>query len=252
MKYHLMIVCLCSLSIGLSTQLTRPAAATVRDSREMYRRLSNLRRLDYGAAQLSSSGFVMKPPQVGQPAALAPGAPVEREMSGARRHLYQLTLEDGQCLKIIAEQRGADISLTLHGPSDSPSGSPSGSPSDSPPNSHDGEKLVSVENNRGDKGVEWLLWQAQAPGNYLLEINSRENSGGSYRLSVETFAPQGDALLAFQSYLEAGRLANQKKPELIEQSLRLQEESLAAWKRLNDPQMEALMTLMVAKNIIQR
>src|SRR5215813_15207952 len=244
MKYHLMIVCLCSLSIGLSTQLTRPAAATVRDSREMYRRLSNLRRLDYGAAQLSSSGFVMKPPQVGQPAALAPGAPVEREMSGARRHLYQLTLEAGQCLKIIAEQRGADLSLTLNGPSNSPSGSPS--------DSHDGEQLVSVENNRGDKGVEWLLWQAQAPGNYLLEINSRENSGGSYRLSVEIFAPQGDALLAFQSYLEAGRLANQKKPELIEQSLRLQEESLAAWKRLNDPQMEALMTLMVAKNIIQR
>jgi CHAT domain-containing protein/tetratricopeptide (TPR) repeat protein len=190
----------------------------------------------------------MKPPQVGQPTALAPGAPVEREMSGARRHLYQITLEAGQCLKIIAEQRGADISLTLNGPS----GSPSGSPSDSPSDRHDGEQLATAENNRGDKGVEWLLWQAQAPGNYLLEINSRENSGGSYRLSVEIFAPQGDALLAFQSYLEAGRLANQKKPELIEQSLRLQEESLAAWKRLNDPQMEALMTLMVAKNIIPR
>src|SRR5215510_10439295 len=153
MKYHLIIVCLCFLSIGLSTQLTRPAVATVRGPREMYRRLSNLRRLDYGAAQLSSIGLVMKPPQVGQPTVLAPGAPVEREMSGARRHLYQLTLEDGQCLKIIAEQRGADISLTLHGPSNGPS--------DGPPNSHDGEILVSVENNRGDKGVEWLLWQAQ-------------------------------------------------------------------------------------------
>src|SRR5262245_5232698 len=248
MKYHLIIACLCFLSIGISTQLTRPAAATVRDSREMYRRSSDLRRPDYGAAQLSSSGLVMKPPQVGQPTVLAPGAPVEREMSGDRRHLYQLTLEDGQCLKIIAEQRGADISLTLHGPPNSPSESPSGSPAES----HGGERLATAENNRGDKGVEWLLWQAQAPGNYLLEINSRENSGGSYRLNVETFAPQGDALLAFQSYLESGRLANQKKPELIEQSLRLQEESLAAWKRLNDPQMEALMTLTVAKNLIPK
>src|SRR5262245_30604450 len=173
MKYHLLIVCLCTLQIGLSSQLTRPAAATVRDPREMYRGLSNLRRLDYGAAQLPSSGLVMKPPQVGQPPVLAPGAPVEREMSGARRHLYQITLEAGQCLKIIAEQRGADISLTLNGPHNSPSGS------------HDGEQLATAENNRGDKGVEWLLWQAQAPGNYLLEINSRENSGGSYRLNVE-------------------------------------------------------------------
>src|SRR5262245_36655891 len=248
MKYHLMIVCLCSLSIGLSTQLTRPAAATVRDHREMYPRLSDLRRFDSGAAQLPASGLVMERLQVGQPTALSSGGPVEREMSGARRHLYQITLEAGQCLKIIAEQRGADISLTLHGPSNSPSGSPSGSPSDK----HDGEQLAIAENNRGDKGVEWLLWQAQAPGNYLLEINSRENSGGSYRLGVEIFAPQGDALLAFQSYLESGRLANQKKPELIEQSLRLQEESLAAWKRLNDPQMEALMTLTVAKNLIPK
>src|SRR5262245_41446077 len=192
MKYHLLIVCLCSLPIGLSNQLTRPAAARVRDPREMYRRLSNLWRLDYGAAQSSSSGLVMKPPQVGQPAALAPGAPVEREMSGAQRHLYQIALEAGQCLKIIAEQRGADISLTL--------------------NDHDGKQLASVENHRGGVGVEWLLWQAQAPGNYMLVINSQENTGGSYRLNVETFEPQGDALLAFQSYLEAGRLAIRKQP----------------------------------------
>jgi CHAT domain-containing protein/uncharacterized protein HemY len=174
----------------------------------------------------------MKPPQVGQPTVLAPGAPVEREMSGARRHLYQIALEAGQCMKIVAEQRGADISLTL--------------------NDHDGKQLASVENNRGGVGVEWLLWQAQKAGNYLLVINLQDNSGGSYRLNVETFAPQGDALLAFQSYLEAGRLAIQKKPELVEQWLRLQDESLAAWKRLNDPQMEALITLIVAKKNIDR
>src|SRR5262245_14963379 len=232
MKYHLLIVCLCSLPIGLSTQLTRPAAARVRDPREMYRGSSNLRRLDYGAAQLSSSGLVMKSPQVGQPTVLAPGAPVEREMTGARPHLYQIALEAGQCMKIVAEQRGADISLTL--------------------NDHDGKQLASVENRRGGVGVEWLLWQAQAPGNYMLEVRPLENTGGSYRLNVETFEPQGDALLAFQSYLEASRLAIQRKPELMDQVLRLQEESLAAWKRLNDPQMESLMTLMVAKNNIGR
>ena len=214
MKYHRMIVCLCFLLLGLSTQLTRPAAATPQ-SQQSSQQSEDVR-------------------------TLAPGAPVEREMSGARRHLYRMALEAGQCLKIVAEQRGADISLILNGPPNSPL------------NNHDGVQLASAENIRGGVGVEWLLWQAQAPGNYLLEIQSRENSGGSYRLSAEIFEPQGDALLAFQSYLEAVRLANQKNPELIEQSLRLQEESLAAWKRLNDPQMEALMTLMVAKNNIAR
>src|SRR5262249_39553748 len=155
------ILCLSSLLIGLSTKLTGHAAATVQ-SRESSQRSEEIR-------------------------TIAPGSPVDREMSGARRHLYQITLEGGQCLKIIAEQRGADIALALDAP--------------------DGKQLASAENNRGGVGVEWLLWQAPAPGNYLIEINSQENSGGSYRLNVETFAPQGDALLAFQSYLEAGRLA---------------------------------------------
>src|SRR5262245_35086201 len=212
MKYRLMIACLCSLPVGLS-----PLSA----------------QFDAGARTLQSQQF---PHPTEDVRTLAPGAPVERETTGAQRHLYQLALEVGQCLKIIAEQRGADISLTLNGPPNSPS------------NSQDGKQLTSAENNRGGVGVEWLLWQAQAPGDYILEVRSREDSGGRYRLNVETFAPQGDALPAFQNYLEAGRLAIQRKPELADQVLRLQEESLAAWKRLNDPQMEALMALMIAAN----
>jgi CHAT domain-containing protein len=210
MKYYLMIACLCSPLVGWSTL-----------SRQSPNQSEGVR-------------------------TLAPGAPVERETSGTQRHLYQLALKAGECLKIVAEQRGADISLTLNGPPNSPL------------NNHDGKQLASVENNRGGVGVEWLLWQAQAEGNYLLELISRENSSGSYRLNIETFAPQGDALLAFQNYLEASRLAIQRKleepvqPGLMDQVLRLQEESLAAWKRLNDPQMEALMTMMIAKNSIVR
>jgi tetratricopeptide (TPR) repeat protein len=208
MKHHLMIVCLCSLLVGSSPLSARPA--------------------DTLTFQFQRQAEDVRP--------LLPGAPVEREMSGAQRHLYQLPLGAGQCLKIIAEQRDADISLTLKDALDD----------------HDGKQLISVENNRGGKGVEWLLWQAQAGGNYRLEVKSQEKSGGSYRINVETFAPQGDALLAFQNYLEARRLAIQRRPELVEQVLRLQEESLAAWKRLNDPQMEALMMLTIAKNNIGR
>ena len=165
---------------------------------------------------------------------LAPGAPVEREMAGGQRHLYQLALEASQCLKIVVEQRGADVSLALNGP--------------------EGNPLETVENNRGGKGVEWLLWQAQAAGNYQLEIKSRGNNAadGIYRVEVETFAAQGDALSAFRNYLEARQLALQRKPELADQVLRLQEESLAAWTRLNHPQMQALTLLVIAANNVER
>ncbi|MBO0857216.1 MAG: CHAT domain-containing protein [Chloracidobacterium sp.] len=209
LKYHLMIACLYFLSI-FSTSYD--AGATTLQSRQSTRQSEGIRPKD------------VRP--------FAPSGSVESKISGAERHLYRLALEAGQCVKIIAEQRGADISLTLNDPA--------------------GKQVAIAENGRGGVGVEWLLWQARAEGNYILEVRSRENSGGSYRLNVETFAPQGDALPAFQRYLEAGRLAIQKKPELEERSLQLREESLAAWKRLDDPQMEALMTLTVAKIAIRK
>src|SRR5215470_11875841 len=204
MKHRLMIACLCSLPVGVSILTARLASAAAFQTHQSTNQSEDVR-------------------------TLAPGAPVEREMSGGQRHLYQLTLETNQCLKIVAEQRGADVSLTLNGPN--------------------GKPFDTVENNRGGKGVEWLLWQAQTAGNYQLEVKSRgNNAAGIYRIEVETFAAQGDALPAFRNYLEARRLALQRKPELADQMLRLQEESLAAWQRLNRPQVEGLMLLLIAAN----
>jgi tetratricopeptide (TPR) repeat protein len=209
MKHRLMIACLCSLPVGFSILSARLTGATAFQSQQSTNQSEDVRRL-------------------------APGAPVEREMSGGQRHLYQLALEANQCLKIVAEQRGADVSLTLNGP--------------------DGKPFDTVENNRGGKGVEWLLWQAQTAGNYQLEVKSRGNNAaaGIYRIEVETFAAQGDALPAFQKYLEARQLALQRKPELANQVLRLQEESLAAWQKLNRPQVEGLMLLLIAATNVER
>jgi CHAT domain-containing protein/uncharacterized protein HemY len=209
MKHRLMIACLCSLPVGFSILSARLTGATAFQSQQSTNQSEDVRRL-------------------------APGAPVEREMSGGQRHLYQLALEANQCLKIVAEQRGADVSLTLNGP--------------------DGKPFDTVENNRGGKGVEWLLWQAQTAGNYQLEVKSRGNNAaaGIYRIEVETFAAQGDALPAFQKYLEARQLALQRKPELANQVLRLQEESLAAWQKLNRPQVEGLMLLLIAADNVER
>src|SRR5262245_61334749 len=209
MKHRLMIACLCFLPVGFSIFSARLTGAATFQSQQSTNQSEDVR-------------------------TLAPGAPVEREMSGGQRHLYQLALEADQCLKIVAEQRGADVSLTLNGP--------------------DGKPFDTVENNRGGKGVEWLLWQAQTAGNYQLEVKSRGNNAaaGVYRIEVETFAAQGDALPAFQNYLEARRLALQRKPELANQVLRLQEESLAAWQKLNRPQVEGLMLLLIAANNVER
>jgi len=51
---------------------------------------------------------------------LAPGAPVERDLSGGQSHDYRIALEAGQGIRIEVEQRGVDVVLALSGPDGNP------------------------------------------------------------------------------------------------------------------------------------
>ena len=43
------------------------------------------------------------------------GKPVERELSGGQKHVYQLALTEGQYANITVEQRGVDVAARLFG-----------------------------------------------------------------------------------------------------------------------------------------
>src|SRR5262245_40959010 len=45
--------------------------------------------------------------------ALEPGKPIERELSGGQSHLYKITMNSGQYLRIAVEQRGIDVAVAL-------------------------------------------------------------------------------------------------------------------------------------------
>ena len=46
-------------------------------------------------------------------ATLEPGKPIERELAGGQKHIYQLALSQGQYANVTVEQRGVDIVVRL-------------------------------------------------------------------------------------------------------------------------------------------
>jgi CHAT domain-containing protein len=46
---------------------------------------------------------------------LVAGTPITRELSGGQKHVYQLTLAEGQYARVVIEQRGIDVSIRLIG-----------------------------------------------------------------------------------------------------------------------------------------
>ena len=92
---------------------------------------------------------------------LEPGKPIEREMAGGQSHNYQITLSAGQYLKVIVDQRGIDVVVTLFAP--------------------DGKQLLEVDSPNGTDGPEPLAWVADLNGVYRLEVRSLEKDAKAGR-----------------------------------------------------------------------
>ncbi|HZF40270.1 MAG TPA: tetratricopeptide repeat protein, partial [Blastocatellia bacterium] len=148
---------------------------------------------------------------------LAPGAPVERDLSGGQAHDYRIALEAGQGIRIEVEQRGVDVILTLSGP--------------------DGKELLKENEWEEVRGTELIIWAAQAGGVYQLQIYpaEKEAAAGRYEVKVEIFPPNERFANAVQKFNEGLQLEKDKKPD---QSLSKFEESLELWRALGDQDME--------------
>src|SRR6266545_1902076 len=94
------------------------------------------------------------------------GKPIERELAGGQSHSYQITLTEGQYLRVVVEQRGVDVVVTLLSP--------------------DGKKLIEVDSPNGTQGPEPLQWIVEAAGTYWLEVRSLENNAkpGRYEAKI--------------------------------------------------------------------
>jgi len=67
---------------------------------------------------------------------------IDRALAGGEAHSYRITLKTGQYLRVVVEQKGIDVAVTLFAPN--------------------GQKLAEVDSPNGNQGPEPVAWIAQA------------------------------------------------------------------------------------------
>ncbi len=146
------------------------------------------------------------------------GKPIEREIAGGQRHLYQITLAVGQYLSVVVEQRGVDVVVTLLGP--------------------DGKKLIEVDSPNGTQGPEPVSWIVETAGIYRLEVRSLERDAKPGRYGAKIIelraATDGDRdlmeadKLDKESATQRGKGRYHQAISLAERALTLREKSIGA------------------------
>lgn len=93
--------------------------------------------------------------------ALERGKTIERPLAGGESHWYSITLDKGQFLRAVFDQRGIDIVVTAYGP--------------------DEKKIVDVDSPNGAEGPETLELIASAAGTYRIEVRAFGTDGRAAR-----------------------------------------------------------------------
>jgi CHAT domain-containing protein/tetratricopeptide (TPR) repeat protein len=153
-----------------------------------------------------------------EPLNLAPGQPVEREIAGGQSHTFQITLQTGQFMHVMVEQKAIGVALVLAAP--------------------DGKQVLEV-NLTPAGGLESLSAEATASGDYRLTVRAAGSAAiaGSYqvRLEVKAAATVQDMqrIAAERWMLEASELQRQGG-KTAEQTIDKLQQALSVWRELGD------------------
>ena len=148
------------------------------------------------------------------------GKPIERELSGGESHTYQLNVATGQYARVIVEQKGIDVVVSLFGP--------------------EGKLITAVDNPNGSQGDETVHITAEATGIYRLEVKSFDQDArrGTYQAKLVELrsATQADKdrLIARRAFDEAERLVNERTRDSLTAALKKYEEALAIYRVIDD------------------
>jgi tetratricopeptide (TPR) repeat protein len=144
--------------------------------------------------------------------------PVERELGQGESHSYQIALESGQYLRVLIDQRGIDVGVTLHGP--------------------DGQKLAELHcRHNGPTPVSVI---AGVSGMYRLEVRSleKEEATGRYEVRVEAIRlatiQDKSRIAAERAFAEGDRLRTEWTVESSRKGIEKYEEASRHWQATGD------------------
>jgi len=167
---------------------------------------------------------------------LEPGKLIERTLNGNETDNYQVTLQVGQYLHIIVEQRDIDVEVILYSPN--------------------GEQLAISNSFNGTTGPEPISLIAQASGNYQLKVRRFEEEGnpetGRYDVRIDAlrFPTEQDRNLvaAEQAYLEANQLALQATEEFRQKAIAKWQEAVSIYRAIGDRAIVAFILTLIGDN----
>ncbi|HMW01572.1 MAG TPA: tetratricopeptide repeat protein, partial [Acidobacteriota bacterium] len=141
---------------------------------------------------------------------LEPGKAVERELKGGEKHTYLTTLKANDYVKLVVEQKGADVVIRLIGP--------------------DGKTIQEVNSLYIKQGQKQLSSITSQPGRYVVEIESlvKTSPPGKYelKLAVAKTATESDrAELDIETLL--GEVAKLTQAGKFDQALPIAEQAVA-------------------------
>lgn len=156
---------------------------------------------------------------------LEPGVSIERELAGGDEHHYRIALKTGQHAVFQIVKQGANVTLTLKGPS--------------------GESLFTANLEALEQGVETLSLIAKNDGPHTLvvEPDFKKASLGRYQVKVDELREASEQdqrrFTAQQAFVEATQLFNKGTAEARQEAIKKLTESLPLWQSIGDRAWEA-------------
>jgi CHAT domain-containing protein/Tfp pilus assembly protein PilF len=92
--------------------------------------------------------------------------PIERELAGGQSHTYQITLTADQYIKLVVDQHGIDVRVSLFG--------------------LDGKPIIAVDSEIRTEGPETVSWVAEEAGSYRVDVLAKYKRAvaGRYQIQV--------------------------------------------------------------------
>lgn len=157
-----------------------------------------------------------------QPVWLEPGSQFARKVSEGGTHEYRVSLGAGQCVQVVAEQRGVDVALRLVDP--------------------EGNVLIEVDSPNGPQGPESVSFVADEAQDLRIQVKAEnpEAEPGEYAMRIERRASvpaDRTRVQAEQAFAEGERL---RRVERWEEAIGRYEKAADLWRAIGDKAGEAL------------
>ncbi len=173
------------------------------------------------------STFAQQPARADAPP-LVFGKPIERDLKGGEVHSYSLSVQAGQYLNVVVEQKGIDVVVTLFDPKN--------------------QKLTEVDSPNGTSGPESFFVLVEATGTHRLDIHSLEKNApvGRYEARIVELRAATDKdrmKVAAEKIFTRGeqlRMQETETAEALTGAIKNYEEALPLYRQLGDRRREAL------------